>query len=106
MPPGIILALLDASRARAGKLGWTLRRIEKETGVRRETAAGYLRSAGVAVRPPGRWGRGPASKPATEVTTDLDAVAGANPANDVGPVTTDCGPPVPSRSPFQNVDKS
>jgi hypothetical protein len=45
-----------------GQLGWTLRRIEKETGVRRETAAGYLRSAGIAVRPRGRWGRAPASK--------------------------------------------
>ena len=97
-----------------GQLGWTLRRIQKETGVRRETAAGYLRSAGVAVRPPGRWGRAPASKPAIEVTTDLDAAAGANPANEVGvttdsqqpnpangvgPVTTDSGLPVPSRSP-------
>lgn len=45
-----------------GQLGWTLRRIQNETGVRRETAAGYLRSAGVAVRPPGRWGRVPPSK--------------------------------------------
>ncbi|MCB9610795.1 MAG: hypothetical protein H6716_29695, partial [Polyangiaceae bacterium] len=35
-----------------GRLGWTLRRIELETGVRRETASGYLKAAGVAVRPP------------------------------------------------------
>ena len=33
-----------------GQLGWTLRRIEKEIGVRRETAAGYLRAASVPIR--------------------------------------------------------
>jgi hypothetical protein len=56
-----------------GQLGWTLRRIEKETGVRRETAAGYLRTAGAPVRPPGRWGRTPPpeANPAKEVTTDF-----------------------------------
>jgi hypothetical protein len=26
-----------------GQLGWSLRRIEQETGVRRETAGGYLK---------------------------------------------------------------
>ena len=31
-----------------GKLGWTLRRIEQETGVRRETAGAYLKAAGIA----------------------------------------------------------
>lgn len=97
-----------------GQLGWTLRRIEKETGVRRETAAGYLRSAGVAVRPPGRWGRNPPAKPAIEVTTDPEGSAAANPANETGvttdseepnpaneagQVTTDSGPPRSSRSP-------
>jgi hypothetical protein len=48
------------------QLGWTLRRIEKETGVRRKTASGYLRAAGLVVRPPGRWGRLPlpSAKPA------------------------------------------
>ena len=40
-----------------GKLGWPLRRIEEETGVRRETASGYLKAAGVPVRPPRGWGR-------------------------------------------------
>ena len=80
-----------------GQLGWTLRRIEKETGIRRETAAGYLRAAGVTVRPPGRWGRLPlaTSKPANEVTTD----SAAKPANGGIEVTTDSGPPQPSRSP-------
>jgi transposase len=52
-----------------GRLGWTLRRIEQATGVRRETASGYLKAAGLAVRPPGRWGHAPAN-PAKEVSTD------------------------------------
>jgi len=49
-----------------GQLGWSLRRIEQATGVRRETASSYLKAAGLQVRPPG-WGR---AKPAIEVTTD------------------------------------
>ena len=36
-----------------GRLGWTLRRIEQATGVRRETAGAYLKAAGLAVRPRG-----------------------------------------------------
>jgi transposase len=62
-----------------GRLGWPLRKIEQTTGVRRETASGYLKEAAVAIRPPGRWGRAapkPSSrapaKPANEVTTDFD----------------------------------
>jgi len=47
-----------------GQLGWPLRRIEKATGVRRETATRYLKAAGIAVRPPGGWGRLPPAKPA------------------------------------------
>ena len=53
-----------------GRLGWTLRRIEQATGVRRETAGVYLKAAGIAVRPPGAWGRRGPAKPANEVTTD------------------------------------
>jgi hypothetical protein len=74
-----------------GRLGWSLRRIQKTTGVRRETAAAYLREVGVAVRPPGLWGHRspvadcppatatgvaagpPPAKPAIEVTTDFGA---------------------------------
>ena len=103
-----------------GQLGWTLRCIEKQTGIRRETAAGYLRSAGLPVRPLGRWGRlpPPDSKPAKEVPTDLGAElkgkgaaepangaevtidpAPPKPANHAGQVTTDSTPPRPSRSP-------
>ena len=55
-----------------GRLGWSLRRIEKATKVRRETAANYLREAGIAVRSPGLWGRA-AAKPAIGVTTDFGA---------------------------------
>jgi transposase len=60
-----------------GRLGWPLRRIEQETGVRRETAGIYLRAAGIGVRPSGAWGRRPPAKPAnepTQVTTGSDAV--------------------------------
>ncbi len=52
-----------------GRLGWTLRRIEQETGVRRETASRYLKQAGIAVRSPGRWGH-PTAKAAIGVITD------------------------------------
>ena len=53
-----------------GRLGWTLRRIERATGVRRETAGAYLKAARLVVRPPGRWGHS-AANPAIEVSTDL-----------------------------------
>jgi len=55
-----------------GRLGWSLRRIQKATRIRRETAASYLKAAGIAIRPPGAWGRGE-PKPAIEVTTDFGA---------------------------------
>jgi transposase len=67
-----------------GKLGWTLRRIEQATGVRRETASNYLKAAGVGVRPSGSWGRRSPSKPANEVITDS---ADSKPANEVGVIT-------------------
>ena len=57
-----------------GRLGWPLRRIEQETGVRRETAGAYLKAAGIGVRPPGAWGRRPPAKPANEVTAGSGAV--------------------------------
>lgn len=56
-----------------GRLGWSLRRIEQATGVRRETAGGYLKSAGIALRTPGGWGRKPPSKAATSVTSGSDS---------------------------------
>ena len=39
------------------RLGWSLTKIEEATGIRRETAGSYLRSAGIDVRRPGGWGR-------------------------------------------------
>ncbi|HET9220199.1 MAG TPA: IS21 family transposase [Terriglobia bacterium] len=77
-----------------GKLGWTLRRIEQATGVRRETASQYLKAAGVGVRPAGSWGRRPPSKPANEVTTDPES----KPANEV---TTDFIRPFLDKQPLQ-----
>jgi hypothetical protein len=55
-----------------GRLGWTLRRIEQATGVRRETASAYLKAAGIAVRDP-RHRRLAAANPASEVSTDPGA---------------------------------
>src|SRR5438445_8956315 len=63
-----------------GRLGWSLRHIQRATGVRRETAATYLRAAGIAFRPPGKWGRAPA-KPANKVITDPEAAKAADPVN-------------------------
>jgi transposase len=71
-----------------GELGWSLRYIEERTGVRRETASAYLKSAGIAVRHrggrPKEW---PRSKPATTegVSTDPDP---SKPAT-TGEVSTD-----------------
>lgn len=48
---------------------WSLRRIEGTTGVCRETAAGYLRSAGIIVRLPRSWQQKSLAKVATSVTT-------------------------------------
>ena len=73
-----------------GRLGWPLRRIEEETGVRRETSSAYLRAAGIAVRAPRRWGH---SKPAKDPISDSkaaketipDSEAESKPAKEVIP---------------------
>jgi hypothetical protein len=52
-----------------GQLSWPLRRIEKATGVRRETATCYLKAAGIG------WGRLPPAKPANNPTTDPEPVS-------------------------------
>jgi len=68
-----------------GRLGWSLRRIEQATGVRRETASIYLKTAGIAVRPAGGWGRQPARPgaakrvPEAGVVPSTDAGKGADP---------------------------
>src|SRR6202020_1949059 len=69
-----------------GQLGWSLRRIEQATGVRRETAGDYLRVAGIDLRRPGGWGRPGPSKAAIEVITDLLASKpGCGPASSCEP---------------------
>jgi transposase len=55
-----------------GRLGWSLRRIQQATKIRRETASAYLKAAGIAVRRPSGWGRCE-PKPANEVITDFGA---------------------------------
>jgi transposase len=97
-----------------GRLGWSLRRIQRATGVRRETAAIYLRAAGITFRQPG--GRQPpTAKPATQVITDSVAARPARetstepvPAKPANEVITDFGaelatgttaPAQPGRSP-------
>ena len=61
-----------------GRLGWSLRRIQQATHVRRETASAYLKAAGIAVRLPSGWGRCE-PKPANEVITDFGAAKPAIP---------------------------
>jgi transposase len=78
-----------------GKLGWTLRRIEQITGVRRETAGSYLKAAGIGVRPSGGWGRRAPAKPDNGVTTDPPD---SKPANEV---TTDFIWGIPGKKPLQ-----
>ena len=76
-----------------GRLGWSLRRIEEATGVRRETASGYLKAAGLTVRGRGR----PRARPAnpaisSEVSTD------SSPATTAGNGTDDTAS-VPAQRP-------
>src|SRR5712692_6075231 len=61
-----------------GRLGWSLRQIQQATRIRRETASAYLKTAGIAGRPPSAWGRR-APKPANEVITDSGAAKPAIP---------------------------
>jgi transposase len=78
-----------------GRLGWSVRRIEQQTGVRRETASAYLKAAGIAVRGPGRWGRRGTSTPTNEPPSNWTA---AKPANEV---ITDSGGKTPENLPPQ-----
>jgi transposase len=71
-----------------GRLGWSLRRIQQATRIRRETASAHLKAAGIAVRPPSGWGRCE-PKPANEVITDSGA---AKPAIPVIPDPLDPNP--------------
>ena len=89
-----------------GRLGWSLRRIERELNVRRETAGMYLHAAGIVVRRrggrPSRWppelgSNGSEAKPATTAVVITDS-EGAKPATTVG-VITDPATQQPGRSP-------
>jgi transposase len=73
-----------------GRLGWSLRRIQQATHVRRETASAYLKAAGIAVRPPSGWGRCE-PKPANEVITDSGAAKSAIPVIP-DPLDPNCNP--------------
>jgi transposase len=68
-----------------GRLGWTLRRIERETSVRRETASAYLKAAGILVR--GRGGGAPKPATSAEVFTDLAADPPPKPATSAEVIT-------------------
>jgi len=60
-----------------GRLGWSLRKIQKATGVHRTTAAEYLRAAGIQLRTPGARGKAPPAKPTNAVTPDPEAASPA-----------------------------
>jgi transposase len=76
-----------------GRLGWSLRRIEAATQVRRETASAYLKAASVAVGGPGRRPTVWPSKPATAEGVSTDPPS--KPAIAEG-VSTDSGPAKPA----------
>ena len=83
-----------------GRLGWPLRRIQQETGIRRETAGAYLKAAGIAIRAPGGWGRRTPAKPANEVSTDPSANGAAELGQNRPIVSPDPAPiPLPGRCP-------
>src|ERR1700741_5019128 len=62
-----------------GRLGWSLRKIQEATRVRRETISAYLRGAGVEIWPPGRWKREGKAKAAIQVITGSEAAKPAIP---------------------------
>src|SRR3954451_10770828 len=75
---GSILALSPQAKGRVERSFLTAQ--EQITRIRRETAAAYLRAAGIAIRPPGGWGKRTLAKPANEVTTDSGTPVAAKPA--------------------------
>src|SRR4051795_10666354 len=75
-----------------GRLGWPLRRIQQEIGIRRETAGAYLKAAGVAVRAPGGWGRRAPAKPANQVSPDPSTAAVAELGQNRTTVSSDSAP--------------
>src|SRR5258707_1412733 len=80
-----------------GRLGWSLRKIQEATRVRRETISAHLRGAGVEIWPPGRWRRESKAKAAIEVITGSDA---AKPAIPGGCQSPQPQPQTQPRKPF------
>ena len=82
-----------------GRLGWSLRRIQQVTGVRRETASNYLKAAGIPVRPTDGWGRRGALPGSATLPSDVGAAPPAErgmpanpcPSKPANEVTTDFG---------------
>ncbi len=77
-----------------GRLGWSLRHIERVTEVRRETASAYLKAAGIAVRgrggQPGAWPPNESVPPKPATTEGVSTDSGPKPATGGG-VSTDPG---------------
>ena len=79
-----------------GRMGWSLRRIERDTRINRDTATRYLREAGIAVKQPGRPSKQTA-KPAisaAEVPPDFTAPDSKS-ANMAPPDPSPAKPPSP-----------
>jgi hypothetical protein len=71
-----------------GRLGWSLRRIQKETGIHRDTVSAYLRAADIPIRlPRGQYIRPKPASRDDQVITDL----AAKPASPDSEVITDSG---------------
>jgi transposase len=79
-----------------GRLGWTLTRISRATGVHRVTVGEYLRAAGIPIRGRGRPGEGP-PKPTISGKVSTDS-GGATPAIPTTEVSTDLRGLAPSAS--------
>lgn len=62
-----------------GRLGWSLRRIQEATGVRRETISRHLKAAGIVLRPP--RGRVRPAEPSAASQPTPDPLVGSNPAS-------------------------
>src|SRR5918996_5783835 len=72
-----------------GRLGWTLQRIGKATGVHRVTVGEYLRAAGIPVRGRGRPGEGP---PKPTISGEVSTDSGSKPPFTTTAVSTDSRP--------------
>src|SRR5207237_2522584 len=79
-----------------GRLGWSLRRMEEATTVRRETASAYLKAAGIPVRE--RGGRPAVWPPKPATTSGVSTDPGPSKPATTAEVSTDSGPPKPAIS--------